>query len=215
MTSRRFFTVLWLIAGLVGLYIVVSAVITRQSTGLLTVTTPGKTTSISVSQLKSQAQIIGVGGAKIRLYPGTYQVSANNGTRQTTVLVTISKQHTATLNLNPTKKSKLPSVTGILFSGTGALTDSGLTAGQLQNLKEAFFAFSPSASKIAVSPDSVSPGPRDISSPSPIFSMDFRVEIDAASYSAKITYGISDAVKLFLYDNHGGQVFDSNSVPTS
>jgi len=215
MTSRRFFTVLWLIAGLVSLYILASAILTRQSTGLLMVTTPTKTTSISISQLKSQAQIIGVGGAKIRLHPGTYQVSANNGNRQATTLVTISKQHTDVLNLNPTKKSKLPSVADIIFNGTGDLTNSGLTAGQLQNLKEALFAFSPSASKVTVRPGSVSPGPRDVSSPNPIFSMNFRVQIDSAAYNAKITYGISDIVELFLYDSRGSQVFDSNSVPAT
>lgn len=195
--------------GLLAAYLLVSAVLIRQTTGVLQVKSGDSRALLSVTATSRQAQIIGTGSARVRLAPGTYQVSANHDGKQDTALVKITKKSVTSVTVNPIKSPKLPSVGDISFLGTNALINSGLTSGQVQTLKREFFQFAPAAETVIIQAATISPGPRDLSNASSDFTMTFSVDIGSQTYKARIAYGFSDDISLVLSSADGHQVFDS------
>jgi len=196
---------------LFAVYLVTSAVVARQTTGLLTITSVDKNAALVVSQSNTDAVRVGVGSAKVRLKPGTYQVSASDSGKQANGTVTVSKQHTTNSHLNPTKRVQLPTIEAINFQGMGRLTSDGISTQQISNLEQEFFQFKPSAQTVIVNTDSVEPGPHNPNVDTS-FTINFSVAIDSSTYKATISYNDIMTVRLYLYDSKtGSQVFDSAS----
>jgi hypothetical protein len=107
-----------LISGAIVLYcvyLVIAAIITSQSTGLLEVSSSDPQAGLTVSQANRQAIAIGTGKAKVRLKPGIYQVSASNNGYQTAVTVHLYEKRTTTSSLSLIT-TKLSSNSSSLFS---------------------------------------------------------------------------------------------------
>lgn len=211
--AKQVLVPLWVLVILFAVYTAGSAVMVRQTTGLLEIRSQDPKALLSITAAGRQVRAVGMGRARIRLNPGTYQVSANHDGKQDTTLVTIQKEATGSVTLNPMKSPKLPSVTDINFIGADTFLNRGLTAGQVQSLKRDLFQFAPTADMIVINTRSITPGPRDLSSASSDFTMTFGVDVGAQTYQAKITYAFTDSVGLTLATIDGQQVFDSASAP--
>ncbi len=81
------------------LYVIISAVVTRQNTGLLSVKASSQGATLEVQQLNTQVKKIGTGSAKVRLKPGDYQVITTDNGATTVNLVTVAKHQTINLNV--------------------------------------------------------------------------------------------------------------------
>jgi hypothetical protein len=203
-----FVCILWCV------WIVISAIIDSQTTGILYVSSSNSQASLIVSQNDRQALLVGIGVAKVRLKPGSYQVSASIAGKQANSTVEVYKKHTTTSHLNPSRLVKLPSVTTINFEGTGALINNGLTTQQVSNLEQEFFEFKHSAQTVSINTSSVEPGPHnpniDIS-----FTLNFTVSIDSITYRAAATYTNLETVQLSLYNlQNNALLFNSNTIST-
>ncbi len=75
-------------------YEIFSAVLASQTTGTLKVDVLTPSATITLRQTGHQSANIGVGHAKIRLRPGSYQLIATSGKLQTVKTVEISKNQT-------------------------------------------------------------------------------------------------------------------------
>jgi hypothetical protein len=210
---KRVLPFIFLVAILFCAYLIVSAIITVETTGVLKVS-GGQRATISVSRVNSQAKIVGKpGNAHIRLKPGTYQVVATASNGQVAARqVSIKKKRSAELTLNPTVSPKLPSVKSISFFGMSALTDKGVSSTQMNTLKLDFFYFKTSAGSVSVNTQSVQTLPHNLGDP---FVNTFSVAVDSQTYNAKISYTDNQNIQLQLYDSHNGKlVYDSYAVQT-
>ena len=98
---------------LLCVYVMVSAVMTAQTTGIISINSSDSNASITVSQANTQALAIGTGSASVRLRPGAYRVSASDNGYQNTSVVNVSKKHTSKVVLN------LPAASKKASAGTG------------------------------------------------------------------------------------------------
>jgi hypothetical protein len=192
-------------------YLIVSAIVTAETTGVLKVSAAQKA-HISVTSSNSQAENIGKpGNAQVRLKPGTYQVvaTASNGeVAARTVL--IEKKRSVAVSLSPAASPKLPSVNSVSFFGTSALTDLGISPSQIDMLKLDFFHFKTSPSAVNIDSQSVQTLPHKLGDP---FVITFDVTVDSKPYKAKITYSNLQNILLQLYNPQNGQlVYDSSQV---
>lgn len=198
-------------------WLVVSAIVTSQTTGILRVTSSDSHASLIVSQDNRQALVFGAGHASIRLKPGSYQISASNTGKQTSAIVAVYKKHTTNSYLKPLQSVSLPSVEGVSYVGLDSFLNYGMPSSQLDNLKQALFQFSKSIHSVVVNPDSISPTPHDRNSASTMSSINFKITVDSISYNAVMNYdNLGGGFRLYLYDpQSNGQVFDSGatSVP--
>ena len=190
-------------------YLVFQAVNTASATGILKVSSPDKKSSLSVSRTDSVAKFIGVGGAKVRLSPGSYLVGASNNGRQVYETVVIKKQATANLSLDPSKAVVFPTVEAVDFTGFDSLINSGLTSVQISILKSAFFRYKPTEKTVAIDASSVVPGPHnpdtDIG-----FSLQFNLSLDSRALKAVVSYSELTSARLQLFDQQGSALFDSS-----
>lgn len=194
-------------------YLVVSALITYETTGLIYISSAQKA-NIIVSRTDSQAKTIGnTDKAKVRLKPGTYQIESATSSGQVAVrTVSIKKKQSTKVSLTPATSPKLPSVNSISFFGTSALTDLGINSAQLDLLRLDFFYFRPSAGTVSISTQSVKTLPHNLGDP---FVIAFNVSVDSQTYNAKISYEDTKNIQLQLYDHQGGKlVYDSYSAPS-
>jgi len=211
---KRLFFLVYLVIVVVCVYVLVSAIITSQNTGMLRLSSPNSQATLSISQVNHQAMIIGVGRAAVRLKPGTYQVSASYGGNHADAVVRIVKKQVTSSSLNPVG-STLPSVGNINFPNIDTLINSGLTTTQISALERAFFQYKSSAKIITINPDSVYPEPHDPNT-STSFTINFKVTVDSAPYNATISYSDLDSVRLYLYNPlNNSQVFDSYATTTT
>ncbi|HEX4662178.1 MAG TPA: hypothetical protein VH144_01030 [Candidatus Saccharimonadales bacterium] len=107
----------WAIVGtiIVGVgivaYIIISAIITQQSTGILELTASSNKASLEVQKNdEGTIQNIGTGTASVRLSPGVYRLTATDNDAQTLATATVSVQQTTSVHLalkTPFKASKL------------------------------------------------------------------------------------------------------------
>jgi hypothetical protein len=190
-------------------YIVVSAIITVETTGVLRVNT-SPTATITISQTNTQTKIIGEPGkAQVRLKPGSYQIVAVTNGKQATKIVSVKKKETTEASLKLSAAPKLPTPNDITFFGTDFLTDRGLTDNQMDTLHLDFFQFKPSASTISIDPQTIKVAPRSYNSTAP-FVYDFSVAIDRTTYNAKAVSTGVDSLHLYLYQPQTGRlVYDS------
>jgi hypothetical protein len=192
-------------------YLIVSAIITAETTGLLKVSGTQKAT-ISITKTGSQAKIVGKPGkAKIRLKPGTYQVVASGSNGQGAARqISIQKKKSTTLSLTLANSPKLPSVSSVSFFGMSALTDIGITTDQMNALKFDFFRFKTSANAVSVNTKSIQTLPYILGNPSV---STFTVTVDSQTYNAKISFADLFTVQLVLSNpKTGQQVFDSSNL---
>lgn len=182
-----------------SVYLVVSAITISATTGLLDINTHPRAT-ISISQANHQSKGVGVGYTEVRLQPGAYQVVAFTGKSQAARLVTVTRHHTTSIDLNPSKIPTLPSVNDVDFENFDSLVNQGLTTQQISALQLDFFRYDTSAKKVEVDSSSVAPGPHNPNSDDP-FTLNFSVVIDGRSLSAVVSYtGFTD-IQLQLYNS--------------
>jgi len=196
------------------IWIVLSAIITSQTTGMLYIKSSDPKAGLIISQAGRQAVAVGTGSAKIRLRPGSYQISALDSGKQANATEEVYKKHTTTSYLNPARLVELPSVDTISFKGTGALINVGLTTEQLSDLEQDFFQYKPSAHTININTASVEPGPYN-PSVSTTFTVNFNVSIDSKLYKATIGYSGFSAIQLNLYNPQSNAVVFSSSTVSS
>lgn len=195
-----------------GIYQVVSGFVAVQNTGILTVNASKPDAVISISQANGGAVIIGTGTARVRLYPGTYQLVAMDAGSRTAVITKISKQHSSHVSLDLNKTSIIRSAASINFQNMSALINNGLTTTQVGQLEQYFFRFKPSTNRVAVDASSVRAGTHNLETST--FTLYCDVSIDSKAYKATLTYADSNNIRMYLYNSSDNSlVFDSNTLP--
>ena len=109
-----------------------------------------------------------------------------------------------------TEEAKHSQATNRDFQGTDALVDEGVSQAQIDALDHAFYLYAPSIKQVIIDPASINPAPHD-----PNGYMDtirFNVKVGPTPYKARINYANLTAVRLFLYDAGGKQIYDSNTI---
>jgi len=205
---KRVVPFVFLVVIIICAYLVISAIITVETTGVLKVSATQKAT-ISVSQTNTQAEIIGgPGNAQVRLKPGTYQVVATASNGQVAArVVSVEKKQSTAINLTLVTSPKLPSVNSVSFFGMSALTNLGISSAQLDTLKVDFFHFKPSAGAVSVDTQSAQTLPHNLGDP---FVVTFNVTVDSQTYNTKVTYEDLQNIQLQLYNPQNSQlVYDS------
>jgi hypothetical protein len=201
-----------------GVWQIVPAIKTHDRTGVLVVTSSLATAQLSISQNDRQAANIGTGSAKVRLYPGTYQVVASGSGNHTSAIVVVHAKQTtrSSLNLNNTNSGQqIHTVASITFNGMDSLLSAGLSTNQVNELEQYFFQFKPSANTVNINSDTVQSGSRDPNTLSP-FTLNFAVGVDSAAYNATVSYMDLNNVKLQLFDTKTNvQVFTAGTVTSS
>lgn len=216
-TSSRLFNVLfWTTSLVLGVFIVltvVSDVRIKRSTGGLTITTFASNASISISSNNKGAVIVGTGTAKLRLSPGSYQITASSNGSTSTGRAVVRLGASTTVHLAKTNAAPVPSPDNITFSGIDALVQRGITAKQSANLRTLFFKYKQNAKAISIKTSSITQGPRDSSDDNAPFTLNFTVTIDSDTYDASIVYTDLENLELRLLDTQtGDQVYDATSV---
>jgi hypothetical protein len=198
-------------------YFAVTGILLRQSTGTATITAFDNTANISVSQLGTNAQIVGTGTANVRLKPGSYLVAASaKGHISTEQFSVTAKKHTQ-LTIAYTQGTPLPTSENINFS-LNELVIHGLNDAQIANLKELFFKYKKTAKTVSIDQGSVERQYRVPDSNDP-YVLNFTGKVDSQSFKGTITYTNTQDIELTLIDpQSGNQLFDASSqqsVPTS
>lgn len=100
---RKVAIALCVVATLIALWVVISAVMARSSLGTLAIQVSDPKAELTVSRANVADERLGTGNRDIRLKPGTYTVAAKAGDRQAakTVTITEGQQTQATLTLPP------------------------------------------------------------------------------------------------------------------
>jgi|GEM_PF-3577840 len=89
-----------IIAAAIASAVIISAIITRQRTGVLEVKTSSKSAVISIQPANKKQEAIGKGNTKLRLTPGDYQVTASENGAETEAPVTITKKQVTSVDLS-------------------------------------------------------------------------------------------------------------------
>ncbi len=210
--QTRIYRWVFLVVMLYSLYLLASAFLNRQSTGLLKVSSNSKKAAISISSGNTTAQLVGVGSATIRIKPGTYYLVANDSGRQTSGVATVTKNQTTAASLDLNKAIGLASVSSITYENIDSLSNRGISDDQISQLKLLFFDYiinhQKGAKTVAVDPDSIQRLPIDQNTG--IFTVNFDVVIDNIPYDAQITYPDTNSLWLSLTDPKGGvEVFNT------
>jgi hypothetical protein len=194
------------------IWIVVATIITSQNTGILQIRSANPKAGLIISQNNRQALLVGTGTARVRLKPGSYQISATYGGKQANGVATVYKDRTTGSYLGVLQPVRLPSVATINFEGTGSLINDGLTIEQVNNLEQEFFQYKPRAQTVNIS--SVEPAPHNPNVDTS-FSLNFTVSIDSTTYNATVTYTDLETVQLHLYNlQNNALLFNSAAVTT-
>lgn len=214
-TSRKFmFSSRALVAAclLACVWIVLTAINAFLHTGIVSMRSSDPHAGLIITQDSHQAVLAGVGQARIRLKPGVYQVSASDNGKEDSSTVTVTKQHTVTVSLNPAVSTKIPTLSDVAFTGTSAFLKFGMPSSQLDNLRRAFFQYSQNIKKVAINENSISFAPHNPNNLSTLSVVSFSVAVDNQSFNATINYdNLGNGFQLLLYSHGGGiQVFDSN-----
>lgn len=93
-----------------AVYSTVSTIHSANTTGTLVLTTNDSSATLSISQFKSQAQILGAGSVKVRLPAGTYEVAAFAGGHNTLSSVTVAAKNTTTKTITLSKTTINPDI---------------------------------------------------------------------------------------------------------
>lgn len=186
-------------------YLIVSAVITSKTTGILVVKSVQPKASISISQPGHGAQFIGVDNATVRLKPGVYNLATYVNGKETVTTANIKKGQTTNATLDVERSFTIPSVDDVEFQNFNFILNSGISSEQMSGLKLDFFRYKPSAKVIAVDSGSIAQQPHNPDSTDP-FRLDFRVSVDGKILKAEASYaGITD-ISLKLTDQGSGKV---------
>lgn len=207
--------ILVIIALLAALGITIfSALNTVHHTGILAVSASEPNAAITISQVNHTAAPVGTGGARIRLKPGDYLVSANASGLSATATVHISAQNTTRTNLNLAKSTqKVRSVEDVGFVNMDVLINDGITVTQATDIKQQFFTYDSSAKIVSIDASSVEPGPHNPDSYDP-FTLNFTGTIDSKPFRATVSYVGYDRAQLFVYDpQSGAQLYVGPGLP--
>lgn len=207
-----------LLVVLICAYIFVSAIITTETTGTISIDTSDSKAIISISQVNHQAKNVGNGKVKVRLKPGNYQIIADDGNAQAGTTVSIKKKQVVKTILTLKKTPKLPSVDDIDFKNIDALTDRGLTTSQINTLELDFFQYKTTTQSAIINIGGIQSVTlsQDPSSLYTLFGIIFDVTIDGKLVHAEINYSGLDTIRLYLRDPTTNAVlFDSYTVAST
>lgn len=194
-------------------YSLATAFTLTQQTGILALTATEPASAFSVSQADRSAKFIGTGSVRIRLQPGTYEVTANHAGKQVASMVRVNARQVTTEELDFSRTNLLPSVSTVNFQGTAALIASGLTSAQVSAFERTIFTFKPTAQSVIIDATSVQPGPHKPSD-GKTFTTDLQLSVDGSVYNAVISRSDLSTIGLRLYDPATAQlVFDSAHQP--
>lgn len=212
---RQVLVALVVLVAAVCLFSLLKTIIIIKTTGLVRVDASIAQATISVSQDRHEAKVVGTGTAKIRLKPGLYQIRGYVGHDSATKTIKVNKGDTAKVSLELGQVPRVRSVDDVDFNGISRLTNSGLSEEQTTELQLAFFRFNTAAEVVAIDGDSYSPGARD-SARSIGFTATFSVTMDSKPYKANISWTNSHAINLRLNDAQANtEVFNSDAGATA
>lgn len=108
----------------------------------------------------------------------------------------------------------------ITYIGLDTLMNYGLSAIQNEDLKQAIFQYSQSAKKdvsqVTIPVGEISPVPHNPESSSMTDAINFTVQLDKSSFSARVVYGSLTQLELFLMNPQTGQqLYDSGTIDIS
>jgi hypothetical protein len=187
---------------------------TMQTTGIVTVNTSDKLSTITLSADRTTAAVIGTGSASVRLKPGSYLLVAGHAGQSASQVITVTAKQSQTVKLSLTQPQAVPSPDAINFDNVDTLLDFGLTQAQTENAKQLFFKYKQSAKQININSDSVKQEPHDPHG-NEDFKLDFSGTIDGAPFNAVITYGAFDDIQMTLVDPAtGAELFSGTTAPT-
>jgi hypothetical protein len=187
---------------------------TMQTTGIVTINTSDKLSTITLSADKTTAAVIGTGSASVRLKPGSYLLVAGHAGQSASQVITVTAKQSQTIKLALTQPDAIPTPDTISYDNLDTLVDFGLTQAQTENAKQLFFEYKKSAKQININSDSVKQEPHDPHG-NEDFKLDFTGTIDGTQFSAVITYGAYDDIQMTLTDpSSGAQLFSGTSAPT-
>jgi len=207
-----------ILMGIGIIYLAATSIMLRQSTGTATITAFDKSANISISQLGTNAKIVGTGTANVRLKPGSYLAAASvNGHISTEQFAVTLKKH-AKITIAYTQGSPLPTLENITFNNLNEFIVHGINDTQLANLKELFFKYKKNAKTVTIDQGSVDRQYRVPDSNDP-YVLNFTGKVDSQSFKGTITYTNIQDIELTLIDPQtGSQLFDASSqqsAPTS
>lgn len=199
------------IAGCV--WLVASAIITSQTTGVVYASSVDTHASLVVSQDQHQAVFVGTGSARVRLRPGFYQLAVSDSGRQSSMSFRVYAKRKVSVHIGPPQSVRIPSVDGINFVNIDSLLDYGMPSSALDDIKLAFFHFDKNASHISVDSGTIQAAHHDPNNTSTLASISFRVRIDSKQYVATANYDLlAGNGQLLLYSLSGNVLFDSNNI---
>lgn len=191
--------------------IIFSAFNTRTNTGVVEIKTSDLNAPIYVTQKNRQSVLLGKGAVKVRLAPGKYLFFSSNQFGVARKVVEINKQDKVVGELKINTRPLVNSIDNVNFQSFDSLLNSGLNDQQLDILKEYFFDYDPSATKVSVIPSTVYPRPRNPDTATS-FIIDFGVEIDSKKLSATIEYSTDYDMSLVIKDSLGRTVYNSSKT---
>lgn len=184
------------------IYSIVTAVLLKQRTAAVAITSSDPSAVLTISQTNTEAAQVGIGESTIRLKPGSYYVLAYTAGKSTgkTVEVKGSQENTVYLDLEEGNEG-IKTAQSLTYIGFDKLLDNGLSTQQVNNTKQLFYESNKSAMSVTINTTSVTPSPRD---PTNInFSLTFTGLVDGTVYKAKLVYSGLDFVKLTLQEPNG------------
>jgi hypothetical protein len=107
-SPERFVRILVVCAILFSLFELLPAIYTSQTTGVLQLTSSTKQTYLTIDQPGRQAITINTTSARLRLKPGTYQVTATSGLSQVTKNVVVRNKKLTKMTLTPVDLNSVP-----------------------------------------------------------------------------------------------------------
>jgi hypothetical protein len=210
----RLLAVVCLVLVAILAFVVISAIHTVHSTGILDVTTTEPSAAITITQANHSAAIMGAGDARVRLAPGDYILAATGAGLNASQTVHVSQQKTTHVSLNLAKGTKgLPSVEDVGFVNMDLLINNGLSTTEVAAVKTQFFTFDKAAKVVSIDSSSIEPGAHNPDSYDP-FILNFTVNIDGKPYKAAVAYRGFDSAQLTLYDQNHQPLYSGPSLGT-
>jgi hypothetical protein len=197
------------LVGMFFTYEIVSALYISRTTALLTAASQDTNAYLVVTQPGHTSAYIGRGEGSIRLKPGDYILVAKDKNNASVRRVNLSKGTKVNFVITPTQYVGIPSVSDINFNNFDALTNVGVTSGEINQLQLALFQKFNRASGIEILNKGLVVAPHDRYSASTDGSVSFSMLVDNKHFSAKLDYSVLiDNIHLVLIDAFGNKVYD-------
>jgi hypothetical protein len=186
----------------------------RQSTNIVDVSASEKNAVITISQTGTEAAIMGVGQARVRLKPGSYYIEAHSAGKSASKILRVTRGSPidVPLKLIPVS-SPVASQDTITYNGFGELAENGFSTTQVLNLKQLFFTYNKDAKTVRITTNTIKNGARDPNSTDPAFTLTFSGYIDSTSFNATVKYTGFEMVELTITNPVSGVMLFNGALP--